>query len=67
MRKETDNLGFYYTHMCFQTFADKYVAIGRTEWGQRGGGFVNIHALAGSFIFSFSFTDNRKNQVTDIL
>lgn len=34
------------------------------------GGFVNIHAFAGSFIFSFlffTFTESRKNQVTDPL
>lgn len=34
------------------------------------GGFVNIHAFAGSFIFSFlffTFTESRKNQMTDPL
>lgn len=35
MRKERDKLGFYYPSLCFQTFAPKYVAIGRKEWGRQ--------------------------------
>lgn len=69
MRKETDYLVFYYLHLC-SNLLQISMSLSEERNGVNGaGGFVNIHALAGSFIFSllFAFTESRKNQVTDPL